>query len=246
MGRGFGGAFSPLSLSPHLWLRFQDLDTLFTTSGGSTNVAADDDPIGRVEDKSGNGNHWTQATAGSRPLYKPNVVNESAVARFDGVDDFLDGPDLSALTAGEVFIIVKVDNDPPAAESQTGLWKFGTQSLNCHYPYSIFPHLFDDFGSNERFDTGDPAPSLAAWRLYNVVSVDGEWTNFIDGTQHFTTATNTVAFNSATKLGASNEGGFVYLDGDIAELVLFPRKLSLGEKAQMHTYFAERYALTIA
>lgn len=58
------------ALSPTAMYDMSDLSTMFTTSGGSTNVAADNDPVGRVEDISGNGFHLTQATAGARPTYK--------------------------------------------------------------------------------------------------------------------------------------------------------------------------------
>lgn len=247
-GIGGGAAFSPLSLAPAMWQRFQDTATLFTTSGGSTNVASASDPIGRAEDKSGNGRHWTQATAGSRLLWQPGVVNGHAVARADGVDDHWTGPDLSTLTAGEVFIVVKLDADPPAADAQTGFWDIGSDTnLADAIPFTDGV-LYDSFGSTARKTTVNPTPSLAtAFRLYNVVSVSGEWTSFLDGTQLFTTATNTVGFTTTTLLGRS-AGGAVnsFLDGDIAEFILFPRKLSAGEKTQMKAYFASRYALTIA
>ena len=46
-----------------------DTATLFQDAAGATPVTAVTQPIGRVNDKSGNGNHATQATAGSRPLF---------------------------------------------------------------------------------------------------------------------------------------------------------------------------------
>ena len=46
-----------------------DIATLFQDAAGATPVTAVTQPIGRVNDKSGNGNHATQPTAGSRPLF---------------------------------------------------------------------------------------------------------------------------------------------------------------------------------
>jgi len=46
-----------------------DTATLFQDTAGATPVTAVTQPIGRVNDKSGNGNHATQPTAGSRPLF---------------------------------------------------------------------------------------------------------------------------------------------------------------------------------
>ena len=47
-------------------------------------------PIGRVNDKSGNGNHATQTTAGARPLLQADGAGRSYV-QGDGVDDWLRG-----------------------------------------------------------------------------------------------------------------------------------------------------------
>ena len=228
---------SPLSFGPEVWLRFADQGL------------ADNDPIATAVDQSGNGNDWTQAVAGSRPVFKTNIVNGHGVARLDGSDDFWGGPDLSALTAGEVFIVLKLDADPPLAEEQTGLWWIGADPvvLADAVPY-IDGAVYDGWGSTARKSTGDPTLSLAsAFRLYNVVSIANEWTSFIDGTQHFTTGTNTVGFIATPWLGQSAAGASNrFLDGDIAEFVLYNRKLAAGEKTDLKTYFASRYALTIA
>lgn len=69
------------------WYDFSDLSTLFQDSAGTTPVTANNDPVGRVLDKSGRGNHLTQATAGSRPLYKTDGTRHWLEG--DGVDDWL-------------------------------------------------------------------------------------------------------------------------------------------------------------
>lgn len=52
-----------------IWLDPSDLTTLFQDSAGTTPVTAAGQPVGKVLDKSGRGNHATQATAASRPTY---------------------------------------------------------------------------------------------------------------------------------------------------------------------------------
>lgn len=47
-----------------------NLSSLFQDSAGTIAVTADDDPVGRVEDLSGNGYHLIQPTDAARPLYK--------------------------------------------------------------------------------------------------------------------------------------------------------------------------------
>lgn len=67
------GGFSPLTLfaasEPGVWLDPSDLSTLFQDDAGTTPVTAAGQSVGMVRDKSGRGNHATQATAASRPIY---------------------------------------------------------------------------------------------------------------------------------------------------------------------------------
>lgn len=85
-GSGAGG-FSPISQAPHSWYDPSDLTTLFQDAAMTTPVTAADDPVGAMLDKSGNGNHVIQATAGKRPLYKTS--GGLRWLEFDGADDFL-------------------------------------------------------------------------------------------------------------------------------------------------------------
>lgn len=67
------GGFGPASLftggQQGVWYDPSDLNTLFQDSAGTTPVTAAGQPVGRMLDKSGRGNHATQSTAGSRPIY---------------------------------------------------------------------------------------------------------------------------------------------------------------------------------
>jgi hypothetical protein len=65
-----------------LWLDAADLSTLRQSSAGTTSVALVGDPIGYWADKSGNGRHATQATAGSRPSLLLSTVNNLPVINF--------------------------------------------------------------------------------------------------------------------------------------------------------------------
>ena len=67
------GTSFPLTLSPWAWWDMQDLTNMYTTSAGSTHVAADTDLCGRIEDKSGNARNMTCLDA-ERPMYKTSVA----------------------------------------------------------------------------------------------------------------------------------------------------------------------------
>lgn len=98
MRRGFGfhDRHSPFRFNPATlfgggaqgaWYDPSDLSTLFQDAAGTVPVASIGDPVGRISDKSGNGNHATQSTAASRPLLQQTAGLYHLT--FDGANDSL-------------------------------------------------------------------------------------------------------------------------------------------------------------
>ena len=82
-----GGSFSfPLTLSPILWLDTR-VGYLFQTTDESTPVTANNDPVGRSNDRSGNAYNCLQSTSGFRPLFQT-----TGGLLLDGTDDNLGIP----------------------------------------------------------------------------------------------------------------------------------------------------------
>src|SRR5687768_11145672 len=74
---------------------------------------ADGDPVTTWADSSGEGNDFTQGTAGNKPIYKTSILFGLPVVRFDGTDDVLLGGDLSAdfPSAATLFVLFKPNSD---------------------------------------------------------------------------------------------------------------------------------------
>jgi len=85
----FSSGFDPASLfaggTEGAWYGPSDLSTLFQDSAGTTPVTTAGQPVGLMLDKSGNGNHATQATAARRLTYQTGPAR----ATLDKVDDCL-------------------------------------------------------------------------------------------------------------------------------------------------------------
>lgn len=100
-GRSFTPARLFASGEEGAWYDPSDLSTMFTTAAGST-PASVDGPVGRIEDKSGNANHATQATAAARPTLR-QTAGGLYYLEFDGVDDSLES---SAIAFGGPHLTV--------------------------------------------------------------------------------------------------------------------------------------------
>lgn len=73
-----GASASPASLfaasEPGVWYDPSQINTLFQDSAGTTPVTAPGQTVGLMLDKSGRGNHATQATSTQRPIYGINPI----------------------------------------------------------------------------------------------------------------------------------------------------------------------------
>lgn len=70
------------------WYDPSDLSTLFQLSTDTTPNVTVGDPVGKILDKSGRGNHATQTTLPARPILRQDAAGRYYL-EFDGIDDFL-------------------------------------------------------------------------------------------------------------------------------------------------------------
>jgi hypothetical protein len=152
--------------------------------------------------------------------------------RFDA-GDYMTGPNLSALTAGEIFILLQKDfTDGRLAASSS--WRFGTNTDTQLYVYNFGgSNWFESFGRSVRATIGYPG-AVDQPRVVNMISRSGEWTANWDGTQHFTTATNTVAFASSPRMGQIPSSGD--FGGEIRAVILYDGKLSSDDRTDVYDY----------
>lgn len=82
--------FNPSSLfaagEQGIWLDPSDFSTLYQDAAGTTPVTAVGQPVGKILDKSGRGNHASQSTSASRPTLQQDA-NGCYYLSFDGTDD---------------------------------------------------------------------------------------------------------------------------------------------------------------
>lgn len=221
---------SPTSASCKLWLRGDSATT------GATFTWAD---------KTTNGNNYTQPTSASQPTLGTAINSKPTVTFSNGTSNkYVSKSGSWSLTAAHVFVVGKLIADPTTGTIY-GFWRFGTGGAECAVPFTD-GIIYDDFGSSTRRTTSNPTPSMTSPFLYEVVSTSSEWTNKLNGTQLFTTATNTVSWDlSGSSIGGSSGTGYLgltaWLGGDLGEVILYNGKLSTSDRSSLVSSYINGY-----
>jgi large repetitive protein len=213
---------NPTSLSG--LVTWTDVNSLGLTNGN---------PVTEFTDLSGLNNHGSGSV---KATYRTGItVGGKGVADFSTSSFYTYGNVMSGKTAGTVFVVMKRFNDPPAVDVDAGLWWWGTDAVDDAVVPWTNGYIYDEWGTTARKSAGDPTPSFAtAFRTYCVSSESGNWTCRIDGTQQYTTATNTVGFRTAPLLGKNKNNRL--FKGYISAFIVYGRALSTAEKGQVETY----------
>jgi fibronectin type 3 domain-containing protein len=201
---------------------------------GSTNT-----PVSVWADQSGKGNNATQTTSGYQPVWVRGVIADRPVVRYNGSNSYFNLPSfLTGLSQAEVFVVLDVS--PSVSLGQ--LWSFGNSGNwgNENYPYGTI--LKEDFGSTRLYDLGAQAQPLTQFHVFNVSAHSTNWAAWINGNLLYQTNNNPVGFGSSLKLGAN----CYYFWGDMAEVMIFNRALTAGERVTVNTYLNGKYGLVPA
>jgi hypothetical protein len=248
LGRGFPairgrlGRFSPALLFANdeegAWFDPSDLSTLFQDSAGTTPVTTAGQPVGKMLDKSGRGNHATQATSAARPTYQTGAGLHWLA--FDGVGDYMDG------TGGW------------AVDAEITMMVGGSTTSNSENAGFIAINPSSTVGRSQR--------SLGL-RDANSLKVDNRGINVIVSHNMSDVAVLEAAFTTSQVKGAVNGGGFttnsntsgdtttdfvvgkgltgIELPCDIYGIFIINRDLNSIERSNLVSYSAEKSGVTL-
>lgn len=220
---------------------------LATNSDGTGTVASSGDLVGMIRDLSPNGNHATQGTSGLRALY--NVAGAVKSLLFDGITNsrYYNLPSTleTGWTSGMMLYALKIANDPVAAERRGGpvVGQSGSDTASDHHPWTD-GQVYNGFMSTARKTCGNPAQAMTAWHQGEFRSAAGAWGFVINGTNVFTTATNTVATSTVPLVGkhVRNRGdGGLLIDGNLGRMIMLDRVLTGTELTDARTWITASY-----
>ena len=193
--------------------------------------------LGIWQDQSGRGAHATQSVSSARPQVVADVLNGRPVVRFDGSNDYLNLPHvMNGASAGEIIAVLRA---PYAGTRIDALWHFGAGNGSLYYQGSRYDDFGTNFGGNY---SSPPIASLAQFHFYNVSIGNGTWIERLNGTERLRRTGQTQVFRGDPLIG-KRQGYSEFFRGDIAELLIYDRVLTDGERAIAHLNLYRKYDL---
>lgn len=210
-----------------IWFDFGDTSRLWQDTVGGTPCSANGQPIGAVEDKSGNGQHATQATAGAKPTRLDVGGLMPTQASFDGGDRLLTPTFTSIPQAFTLVIVGNVTNNNGAltdsAAPRTILQRGASVStLTIHNGVSLTASAVSP----------DLSVARAFFAEYNGVSASKSYVNNI------LQATGSAGTLGCTNLSVGGIPGNLMI-GQMGELMLIDRLMTSQERSDLFSNYLQ-------
>ncbi len=225
--------FSPSSISGlALWLDPSDATTVTESSG----------EVSRIDDKSGNSHYASQGTAGKYPLINSATINSLPVLNFDGTDDFLsfDSGIYSINTQdATVFVVMQDTNTSGTREIIYGKNFASTSYVRIR---SALNTVQGYFGSNNNTNvrTGDKNNA----RVFMMTSDNEKLNVFSDGRPSYYVP-NSNGVGNLTSLILGGDGSSSYFKGNIGEIIIYNRVLSVQERNSISSYLGTKWGIDV-
>ena len=241
VGKFGATAFNPLTLSPTAWYDPSDLSTLFQDSAGTTPVTASGQPVGKMLDKSGNGNHVLQATSTMRPIY--TTGGALAWLAFDGIDDFMRSAVLGAALSAPntVALAAKVDTLATTKAANNYFVSGGAVNNNAISQNSANDTVFLYTGTTTPAVTA--ALTIAAPYVLNALFNSTSSLMRLSGAASATVDPGSASMDTITL--ASNPGGAQALTGRIYGVFIKNAALTAPQNASIETYLGAKAGLVL-
>jgi len=203
-----------------LWLKADSLPTL-VLNGSS---------VSAWKDCSGNGNDVIQSDINSQPTYLTNTLNGHPVIKFDGTTDYLRNTTFSQTQPLTVFVVWHVNSTNGGTVFDGVNSRILLRYFNNMQAYAGASLIYNKSIPFTNLSTIEYNSSNSAIYENGVLMNSGDLgTNILDG----------LVIGSVV----SNDG--LFLDGYIAEIIMYNTVLTNNERIAIETYLSKKYAETI-
>ena len=240
-------AFDPKTISGlTVWLK---ADAGITKDG--SNLVSD------WTDQSGNGNNFSQSTAGNKPTYTASAQNGLPAIVFDGTNDYL--TTAATVTLGNYSTFVVASRSVWANLSNSGIWGHNFAAAGtAGRAFGVVGGAFNWWQNNELFSCGNgygasqtpyavgPLGTLTNNSYHLISAGNGTANSFArkDKTSIARATTNAACTSSATRislgtwyLAASSD----FWSGGIAEVLIYNSVLSSTDIASVENYLRNKW-----
>ncbi len=207
------------------------ISSLWQDAAGTTPVTADGQPVGKMADLSGNGNHWTSSGT-ARPTY--HASGGKYWLQFDGVDDQMtlaSRVDLYDLTVGAAFSIATGGGS--IVRGLMGWSVSSTSSFFCSVEAGLTLPRFRGYADTI---VASAATALSTTSVLTVrrINSTGIGTCRQNGVQKaaFTTYTGFSIVDALYRMGA------VVVDGKLYGLVMCGASVSDAQQLELESFLA--------
>lgn len=206
--------------------------------------------IGTWEDQSGNG-HDATPTPGHAPRYTVDGRMCQAAWQFDGSSSFSFNLPISGWSEMTVFLVARSTNDPPTGNASSTaaaiLWSENASSGNIFVsPYQ--KHVYANFGdtrANASLSYIRPNAGIGGdFTVTRAVHDNGTDSLYVNGLEVLSEAGNHSTLGGTSGAGVIGEGAHgTHYDGEISEILIYDRVLSVEEAAQVESYLRNKYGI---
>jgi len=243
-----------------VWLDGSDASTLFQDAAGTNPVTATGNPVALWKDKSGNGNDATAWVGGtpSVPTFTASALGGKSAVTFNGSQG-LNNLTYDWPTAVDVFAVVSV-NSWSSANGTTFI--LSSKPATYVAGIALTGAAYDDWNANEVLAFGNnwpstPTPSTPRVNapygtlgdgqaaILDVSLSDSVAEIALNGTALIPTyqQVNDMLRRKTGYNVAGTEDGLKAWQGNIAELLIFNRKLTAGEANDVGFYLQKKYGI---
>lgn len=231
-----------------------DNNTVTTNPGTILNA------VGTWRDLSGQGRNATQATQANKPVFRQSILAGKPVVRFDGVNDemAIAGLDIAQNVDGiSMFCVVQttlpgasgqpifISNGIVAVNNRAGLFR----ELAVVGAMAVGGRRLDA----DAFAKAESGNVLTAG-VYSIDSGVFDYRNTIatvykngvqqaTNTSFETTGASEDTASLAVYIGSGN--GTAWINGDIAEVIIYKRALNNAERSRVERYLSQKYGIAL-
>jgi hypothetical protein len=240
--RPTASGFNPNRLAGLIgWYDSADLTAMAQNSDGTGAVAVGDQ-VGWWKDKSPTGANVTQGTAANRPTLTANKVSGRAALTFDGSNDNLSRSSYTAQNSLAGLTRIVVFSSTNVVAWVTRVFDGGGNGLVMNGAFLAHANNTNSTNFSPPGSVGSAMPAAVYSVVYanSAISLrqNGVSLNPISSTG--TIPATTAAGNPTLHIG-SNIGANQFLNGPIAEYIIYNRALSAAELTRVEAYLQKKW-----